>query len=245
MEKLAPITAHLRETMEESSLLAGSNMLMVDKVVFNDLCDAVDVVHAHLEAELAAAQAINEQQDIEYAKLINENKELREKVFEASAACDYALANLVMVPAYANGREVRVGDEVIYDGWPDDVCEVIGISLQANPEHQWSVNLQHPKGAVAMLPTDRCTLNGVRLGDMEPATIEPVDLVNHPPHYTQGRSEAIDVIEDSLGYDGFVGYCVGNALKYLIRHRAKGGSVDLRKAHWYLSRLVSGLEDGE
>ena len=38
------------------------------------------------------------------------------------------------------------------------------------------------------------------------------DVVNHPSHYTQGKYECIDVIED-LGAN----YHIGNAIKYLWR----------------------------
>ena len=68
------------------------------------------------------------------------------------------------------------------------------------------------------------------------------DDVNFPSHYTSGDIEAIDAIW-STGH-GF-GYCVGNALKYLLRagKKAKDPVEDLRKAHWYLSFLLSKLTD--
>lgn len=68
------------------------------------------------------------------------------------------------------------------------------------------------------------------------------DLVNHPPHYTQGKFEVIDVIKDSLTDEGNEGYCVGNILKYVMRYRHKNGIEDLKKARWYLNRLIEGLE---
>jgi hypothetical protein len=43
-----------------------------------------------------------------------------------------------------------------------------------------------------------------------------------------------------LGPDGFRAYCKGNALKYVWREQHKGGTESLRKAIWYLDRLVSG-----
>lgn len=39
------------------------------------------------------------------------------------------------------------------------------------------------------------------------------DAVNHPSHYTHGKIETIDKIEDVLGLEGFQAYCVGNAIK--------------------------------
>lgn len=71
------------------------------------------------------------------------------------------------------------------------------------------------------------------------------DLVNHPPHYTQGGVECIDAIEAALGAEGFEAFCTGNAAKYLWRWRHKGGVEDLRKARWYLDRAIaSAMERG-
>ena len=67
--------------------------------------------------------------------------------------------------------------------------------------------------------------------------------MNHPDHYNSGRFEAIDVIEDACG-DAFEGFLVGNVLKYLLRYRHKNGVEDLRKAQWYLNRLIE-KKDGE
>lgn len=66
------------------------------------------------------------------------------------------------------------------------------------------------------------------------------DNVNHPAHY-QSKSglEAIDVIkaftEDLVGIEAV---CTGNALKYLCRWKHKNGVEDLKKAKWYIQRLI-------
>ena len=70
------------------------------------------------------------------------------------------------------------------------------------------------------------------------------DNVNHPSHYTQGGVECIDAIEAALGTEGFAGYCAGNVIKYVWRYRGKNGVEDLRKARWYLDRLISFREAG-
>jgi len=65
------------------------------------------------------------------------------------------------------------------------------------------------------------------------------DPVNHPPHYTSGEIECIDAIEAALGPDGFRAYCRGNAIKYVWRSGLKGDAdEDLRKAIWYLERIL-------
>jgi hypothetical protein len=67
------------------------------------------------------------------------------------------------------------------------------------------------------------------------------DNVNNPPHYNQAGIECIDAIEAALG-DGFQYYLQGNIMKYLWRYRYKNGVEDLRKAKWYLTKLIREME---
>ena len=70
--------------------------------------------------------------------------------------------------------------------------------------------------------------------------------VDHPSHYTQGGIESIDYMKASMTPEGFRGYCEGNCKKYLHRFKYKGRPVeDLKKARWYLDRLIKEMEDGE
>ena len=65
------------------------------------------------------------------------------------------------------------------------------------------------------------------------------DNVNNPLHYNKGGVECIDAIRAALGSELFQGYCNGNTIKYLWRHRYKGKPLeDLRKAQFYLERLI-------
>ena len=66
------------------------------------------------------------------------------------------------------------------------------------------------------------------------------ETVNHPKHYGgEGNVyEAINVIE---AYD--MGFLDGNVLKYLLRYRKKNGLEDLKKAKWYLERLITNIEN--
>jgi len=71
-------------------------------------------------------------------------------------------------------------------------------------------------------------------------TTDKEDMVNHPPHYKKGGVEVIDVIEAGIGDQGFIGYLLGNILKYLLRFRHKGKPIeDLKKARWYLDKLIA------
>ena len=59
------------------------------------------------------------------------------------------------------------------------------------------------------------------------------DPVNSPKHYTQGNMEVITAIE-GMALD----YHQGNVVKYVSRYRYKNGIEDLRKAKWYIDRLI-------
>jgi hypothetical protein len=63
------------------------------------------------------------------------------------------------------------------------------------------------------------------------------DMVNKPPHYNNGDIETIDAIKSALG-DGFEFYLQGNILKYVWRYRHKNNVEDLKKAQWYLNKLI-------
>lgn len=64
------------------------------------------------------------------------------------------------------------------------------------------------------------------------------DMVNSPIHY-QGKVECIDAIEAAIqGLEPMEAMCTGNAIKYLFRWKRKGGFEDLRKARWYINRIL-------
>jgi hypothetical protein len=68
-------------------------------------------------------------------------------------------------------------------------------------------------------------------------------MVNSPDHYTQGSIECIDAIEEVVKHlDGMEAMCTGNAIKYLWRWRHKNGAEDLKKAVWYIQRMIDELD---
>jgi hypothetical protein len=74
------------------------------------------------------------------------------------------------------------------------------------------------------------------------------DLVNHPSHYTAGRIEVIDFIEDCVKQapDAVVGGLQWQVLKYLSRLWLKDDpALDAGKARFYLNRLISTLDKPE
>lgn len=69
------------------------------------------------------------------------------------------------------------------------------------------------------------------------------DVVNHPSHYTSGKIEVIDYIEDQK-----LPYHLGNVVKYISRAGKKDPAKtieDLKKAEWYLHRYINLLENNE
>ena len=72
------------------------------------------------------------------------------------------------------------------------------------------------------------------------------DRVDHPKHYggKDDAYETIKILEHKLTFDEFVGFCKGNAYKYLDRAGRKNPlarAEDLMKASWYLLRLIDYL----
>ena len=67
------------------------------------------------------------------------------------------------------------------------------------------------------------------------------DVVNKPPHYNQAGVECIEAITAATG-DGYEYYLQGNIIKYLWRYRYKNGIEDLKKAQFYLDRLIKTKE---
>lgn len=78
---------------------------------------------------------------------------------------------------------------------------------------------------------------------LENSGITKNDVVNHPSHYTDGKIEVIDYIEDKQ-----LGFCLGNAVKYISRagKKYKDKEIeDLEKAVWYINRRIKELEEGK
>jgi len=115
--------------------------------------------------------------------------------------------------------KMKVGDKV----WV--LCEVV-----SDPEGN-GVHVTH-RGAGWYADLSDCK-------PIEPESVvkmEESDPVN-PSHYKKGSIECIEAIKAALG-SGFIAYLWGNILKYLWRWPNKNGIEDLKKARWYLDRLI-------
>lgn len=85
--------------------------------------------------------------------------------------------------------------------------------------------------------------------DMPGVNPPKTDNVNHPSHYNDGKIEVIEYIEDKQ-----LGFCLGNAVKYISRAgKKKSGNLtdkekeieDLKKAVFYINYRIKELEQNE
>ena len=65
--------------------------------------------------------------------------------------------------------------------------------------------------------------------------------VSSPAHYNKGNIECIEAIEASSTKEEYEGYLRNNVLKYVWRFRYKDNIKDLRKARWYLDKLIGSV----
>jgi hypothetical protein len=69
------------------------------------------------------------------------------------------------------------------------------------------------------------------------------DAVERAAHYNAGKIECIDAMEAAVvGQTAFEGVLTATAVKYLFRWKHKNGVEDVKKAVWYLNRLIAHLE---
>ena len=71
-----------------------------------------------------------------------------------------------------------------------------------------------------------------------------MDKVNNPSHYTSGKIECIDAMQSCLTKEEFKGFLRGNIFKYIWRSPLKNGIEDLKKAQFYLTKLIE-VENNE
>jgi len=109
----------------------------------------------------------------------------------------------------------------------DDIGEFLGHGWY------WRDSMIERKVDLSPEPEEVEAFWGVDSDAMEP------DPVNHPQHYTTGKVECIEAIESATeGLAGFDAYLTGNILKYMWRWSHKNGVEDLKKAKWYIEKLI-------
>tara|TARA_R100001015_G_C4497263_1_gene72921 strand:- start:312 stop:539 length:228 start_codon:yes stop_codon:yes gene_type:complete len=63
------------------------------------------------------------------------------------------------------------------------------------------------------------------------------NMIDRPPHYNASSLECIEAIQAATS-EGFEYYLQGNIIKYIWRYRYKNQVEDLKKAQWYLTKLI-------
>ncbi len=71
--------------------------------------------------------------------------------------------------------------------------------------------------------------------------IDMTDNIN-PEHYKTGGIETWDYLKAKLSPDSLKGFAIGNVLKYCSRAEHKNGLEDLKKARWYLNKIIENIE---
>lgn len=69
--------------------------------------------------------------------------------------------------------------------------------------------------------------------------LETVDAINNPKYHI---IEGLDIVKSVLGKVGFKSFCIGNALKYIVRAEKKNGLEDYKKAKKYVEWIIEGAE---
>ena len=120
----------------------------------------------------------------------------------------------------------KFSDACNFNRWPDDKLAIAYDHVYKNSEAR---------------------LDGSHLKDEEVKMDENVpDTVNHPQHYTQGGIECIDALKAAtVGKRGIEAVCVANVIKYCWRYEEKNGIEDVRKAKFYIERLLKELEESQ
>lgn len=126
-----------------------------------------------------------------------------------------------------------ISDICDFDEWPDDKLAIAYDHVYKNGEARLDSSHINPKPHIE-LPKEATESSN-----------KP-DVVNHPQHYTQGGIECIDALKAAtVGKRGIEAVCVANVIKYLWRYEEKNGIEDVRKAKWYIERLLKELEKSQ
>lgn len=117
--------------------------------------------------------------------------------------------------------------------------QMVTFKTANKPVHEWPKHLQNIE---QMIPRDlRMEHVLTFLMDLPIKYWALVDDVNHPSHYQGATMEVIDIIDDFE-----LDFCMGNAVKYILRAGKKyqdndGFKQDLEKAIWYLKRKIESI----
>ena len=103
--------------------------------------------------------------------------------------------------------------------------------LDRSPAEEWDAVIKKRRAEA------RRVNEAIKAEERVVSRLSTYDAIN-PSHYKDNGIECIEYIKERLPNDAFLGYLNGNVIKYTHRWKDKNGIEDLRKARWYLDRLI-------
>jgi len=147
------------------------------------------------------------------------------------------------------GKSIRSNESTILDEtWLEPIDETSPKMRMAGPEAEKKEVSNIAKDIELLRDIDVSKVNDLawkeitefinKNMDEKDTHFHQFDNVDRPMHYAAGSIECIDAIEAQLSAEEFRGYLKGNIIKYLWREKHKGGVESLKKAKWYLNKLL-------
>lgn len=121
-----------------------------------------------------------------------------------------------------------------------EMLTAYGIDYRAGADAKYRKGISYEDQVRGLKPVTKITMEVIKpKEEAEPkfVSFEEFDAIN-PNHYKSGNMECIDALAETLGSEGIKAFCKGNVIKYLWRYEKKNGVEDLRKAQWYLNKLI-------
>ena len=143
---------------------------------------------------------------------------------------------------YEEGKTYTLtGDETHYQGGP--LRDYYAITTRDFPV-EIVFNGVDSEGDLMFVTEDGWTIY-VR-DDSDTDTETAYDVVQKPEHYNTNLPEGVEVIDiigaQTAGLFGIRAVCQANLIKYALRWQKKNGVEDLKKAAFYLDRLITEVE---
>lgn len=127
---------------------------------------------------------------------------------------------------------------------PALIATELGVTLQAVYHARYEIKQMEKKKAkkeaqraraLAVLPLARAALQRKRAEQKESFTPDEIQVGGD--HYKKNKIQVWDAI-----HDWRLGFFSGNVIKYVARHKEKGGVEDLKKARHYLDKYIKIIE---
>lgn len=122
-----------------------------------------------------------------------------------------------------------------------EMLTAYGIDCGKGADTRYRKGISYEDQVRGLKPVTKITMEVIKpkKEETEPkfVSFEEFDAIN-PNHYKSGNMECIDALAETLGSEGIKAFCKGNVIKYLWRYEKKNGVEDLRKAQWYLNKLI-------